>query len=80
MIEGPVVQSILATMFAGGLVGIMWVLHDVAEQVRKRWGRVPVLDAGWWLIRDAIEWALHLPGRMIRWLRPRDTPRGLGGP
>lgn len=61
-------------------IGIGVLLLQLFDAVTERWGRVPVLDPMWWKMRDAVEWALRLPGRAVRWLRPRDTPRGLGGP
>lgn len=71
---------LMVAYLVAGLVGIELLLTGILEDVRRRRGRVPVIDPAWWAICGAVRWALLLPGCALRWLRPRDTPRGLGGP
>lgn len=75
MMVGLVVFYLVA-----GYVGLVLLLDGILEDMRRRRGHVPVIDPAWWAIYGAVCWALRLPGRALRWLRPRDTPRGLGGP
>lgn len=71
--------AVLVWIFYGYVVlGV--VLYVAIKEVRDRWGRVPVIEPAWFAIRDVIDWCLRVPGRVLRWLRPRDTPRGTGGP
>ena len=75
-----VVHAVVIFYGIVGYIGCLCLLACLLEKVRERWGRVPVIDAVWWKIHDGVEWLIRLPGRCLRWARPRDTPRGLGGP
>lgn len=70
----------LFAWFLYGYAIVAVFIYVAVDEIRDRWGRVPVIDPVWSVIRDGIDWLLRLPGRVVRWLRPRDTPRGLGGP
>lgn len=75
-----VVDAVVIFYGIVGYIGCLFLLAGLLEKVRERWGRVPVIDPVGWKIRDGVDWVLRLPGRVLRWARPRDTPRGLGGP